>query len=441
MAGGPAPELLPTLTVGARVNWTVPDPFWGANVRVYYNLGANQTAAFTSSNLEFVRWPGGAVADEYNFTSNQIYGPGGATSSPSSNESDFAAWCRSVGCRPILQLPGEIDDPATAAYYVHYTVSTLRFHPAYWEIGNEPALWNHFGIPWASWNASQHVNATPTSYALLVQAYAKAIRAVDPTAQLIGLPGVGTGGYGETAWITDTVRLNGPNLSAVGIHVYPAGGATSGTNVSDASFLATLTGSSSLAYRVPRDRAAIAAACPRCSNLPLFVTELGSGSLGGPYQSYMAGFDSVPYLAAEIAQAVQLQVVNVDLFALQGNYNGSILGPTGAPNDVGTLYSTMLSALQGGVLNYTLSAAPPSLYVVPTRNAAGTAYALLAVNVNASVPIRLAIAGTGFPSTNAGSAWVWTSGLTAPISISWANGLGPSTIALAPRGVVLIEVA
>jgi hypothetical protein len=439
-SGATGANLSPVLSVSNGVNWTIPPTFWGANVRVYYPLGPAQTDAFADRPLNFVRWPGGATADEYNYTSNRVYQDDGTSYVPPSNESQFIGWCRAVGCSAIFQLPAEIDDPATAAYYVHYTIATLHFHPAYWEIGNEPALWTHFGIPWSLWRSSQNVNATPGSYAVTVQAYAKAIRAVDPSARLIGLPGVGTGGYGEASWITATVRLNGPNLSAVGIHVYPAGGATPGSNVSGASFLDTLYGPGSLPYRVPRDRAAILAACPNCTNLPLFVTELGSGTNGGPYQSYMAAFPQVPYIAAELAQAIQLEVMNVDLYALQANYSGSLLNTSTAPTVTEALYAELLSQLQPEVLNYSISRAVPTLFLVPTRNAAGTEYSLLAVDVNDTHSVRVSFGGTGFPILSAGFMWMWGGGSLGPSQSIWLAGAGPSSFVLPARSVALVEV-
>jgi len=434
------PSVASTLTVSSGVNWTIPTSFWGANVRANYALGPTQTAAFTGRPIAYVRWPGGANADRYNYTANLIYADDGSATSPPSNESQFVTWCRLVGCHAILQLPGEIDDPATSAYYVLYTISTLHFHPAFWEIGNEPAQWNHFGIPWSRWSTSQNLNATPGTYAATVQAYASAIRAVDPTGRLIGLPGVGTGGYNEVSWIQATVRLNGPNLSAVAIHVYPAGGTSPGANVTRGSYFATLAGSGSLPLRVPRDRAAILSSCPRCGSIQLFVTELGSGNSGGAYQTYMAGFPAVTFTAAEIAQAIQLQIPNVDVYALQANYSGSLLNVTGAVTGVDTLYAAQLSQLQPIVLNLTVAGSQPNVFFVPTSNSAGTVFTLLAVNANTTHGLRIALGGTGFPGASAGTDWIWDPGAAAPVATSWGAGAEPSSFYLATGGVLVVEL-
>ncbi len=434
------PSLVPLLTVSNTTTWTMSGSFWGADVRVYYPLGSTQADTFNATPIEYARWPGGAVADAYNYTANLIYAVGGVSYSPPSDEGQFVAWCRLVGCHAILQLPAEINDPATAAYYVQYTLTTLHFRPAYWEIGNEPALWSHYGFPWSKWLGSQNVNATPGSYAATVQAYALAIRAVDPTARIIGLPGVGTGGYNEDTWIRATVRLNGPNLSAVAIHVYPAAGINGTAPVTLSTFFGSLEGKSSLPYRIPRDRSAILSACGTCTRIAVFVTELGSGTSGGPFASYMSGFPAVPFTAAQVAQAISDQVPNVDLFALQSNYSGSLLDSSGAASPVGLLYSQLLIHLQPVVLNYTLSATPAHFYVVPARSSAGTSYSLLAVNANASHAVRIVFGGSAFPINDAGTYWSWNGTSPSPVSASWTFGHAPASFLLPPRSVLVIQV-
>src|SRR5271170_4610610 len=145
--------------------------FWGANVRPNYVLGTGASSTYRLAGLSVVRWPGGETADRLNVTANRIYNDNGTYSTPPSNESDFVTWCRSVGCTAVIGLPGEIDSPSTAAYYVHYTEQVLHFTPMDWEIGNEPFQWTHFGSPWSAWTSAQAANATPASYAEVVHSY------------------------------------------------------------------------------------------------------------------------------------------------------------------------------------------------------------------------------------------------------------------------------
>ena len=432
--------LLPVLTVSNRSIATLAPGFWGADITAYYALGATQAGYLNQTPLNYVRWPGGGPGDQYNFTANRIYSLGGAYYSPPAGLAQFATWCQSVGCRAIVELPAEIDEPATAAYYVNYTESTLHFHPAYWEIGNEPALWAHFGIPWAKWNATQHLNATPGSYAQVVQAYTAAIHAVDPSARIVGLPGVGTGGYNEDVWVRATVALNGPNISAVAIHVYPAGGTIGRGSVSVAGFFGTLGDPSSLAVRVPSDRAAISAACPTCRGIQLFITEMGSTTTGSPYAKYSGSANVVPYLAAEIAQAMLNSVDNVDLFAFQATYNGSLLNDTAVPSKLFTVYRTMLTELQPSILNFSLSSQPLHFLVVPARDATGHTFSLFVVNANASYTGQLDLRHSGFPLLGPGTAWSWDITSPTPSSVSWLV-TAPAVWTVPPRGILVLSIA
>jgi hypothetical protein len=439
-AGASSATTLISISLSGGVSTTTAAPgFWGADVRPYYALGPAATSAYDGTGLSAVRWPGGAVADRLNVTSDRIYNDNGTYSTPPVNESTFVTWCRSVGCTAVIGLPGEIDSPSTAAFYVQYTEQTLHFTPAYWEIGNEPALWTHFGASWARWNATQTENATPPSYAQLVHTYIAAIRAVDPTSRFLGLPGVGQGAYGETGWIRATVALNGPNLSGVAIHVYPAGGTVSGATTL-AGFYSTLNGSSSLSARLPADRIAVAAACPRCAAIPVLVTELGSGTQGGAYNSYMSGFPDEPFIATEAIQALSLNLSQIDLFALQANYGGSLLGANGTPSLTNVLYDQILSRV-GPVVTSTIgSPAAAGLAGVTARSENGSVESLLVANTNTTREFTLqaqgAAASAGYVSTLV--SWNSTGG-TPTTSVSLGGPI--PALLLPPESVALLIVS
>jgi len=435
LAPAPGAAAGPTLSLAnATVASSEPAGFWGVNVRPYSSLGADASSAYAASGLEFVRWPGGAVVDRYNVTSNEIYNEDGTTYVPPSDVSDFAQWCRSVACHAIIGLPAEIDRPSTAAYYVAYIEQTVGFTPDYWEIGNEPSIWTHFGSPWNQWTASQDQNATPSTYAIVLHQYIAAIRTVDPQARLIGLGGVGTGSYGESSWISAAVRENGPNLSAISIHVYPAGGA-SASSVSVQQFYSTLSGNSALSVRVPTDRAAIGAACPLC-HIALIVSELGSGTGGGPDNAYMAGFAVVPYLAAEFAQALQLNLSQVDLYAFESSYAGSMLSPSGQPTDVGTLYRTFLEPLRSEVLASDLTDPARGFYVLATRAGSGGATAILIANTNVTSTLSFQLR-LPWVSPSSGSFTVWSPAESMPGTSTW-TAPSPTSYRVGPESVGLI---
>ncbi|MFZ1023911.1 MAG: hypothetical protein WAN87_07235 [Thermoplasmata archaeon] len=433
------PTLPPSATVDVQWNATptnLSNGFWGADVRIYSEIGSPQVSWWQASPLTVARWPGGAVADGYNYTSNVITKTGGGIYTPPQDEQRFIAWCEQVHCEAIFGVPAEINQPATAAYYVAYTENTLHFHPAYWEIGNEPALWEDFNLPWSKWNLDANSPVTPAQYAQVVHAYIAAMRAVDPTIQIIGLPGTGVGGSADPTWLTDTIALNGPNLSAVAIHVYSAGDGNGTPTLPG--FFASLMGRGSLEARIPIDRQAIAAACPSCGPIPIFVTEFGSGNGGGTWDGYMKTYPDVPYMAASLIQGITLSVSNIDLFAFQSTYPGSLYNPAGVESPVGELYEEVLPQLGSLYVPTSLSAPIQGIYAAATLGDDGSEAALLIVNANATSSVTIPIGSAGFPQGGPAQETVWNQSASGPTSWGAPNGVGPSLI-LPPASLALVR--
>ena len=63
----------PSISIFKGTAGNLPNSFWGADVRAYYSLGPVQASAFNASGVQYIRWPGGATADQYNLTANRIY--------------------------------------------------------------------------------------------------------------------------------------------------------------------------------------------------------------------------------------------------------------------------------------------------------------------------------------------------------------------------------
>jgi hypothetical protein len=408
-------------------------PIWGVDLRPEYRVGSATTAEVQGTPITYVRWPGGAIADRFNMSTGAVYFP---SSTAPTNESEFVTWCRSVGCQAILQVPGEIDSPSTAAWEVAYTEHRLGFSPAYWEIGNEPGLWTHFGQPWSAWKSSRTSTATPQTYAELVHQYIAAMRAVDPSIRIIGLPGVGLGAYFDPAWISSTVAVNGPNLSAVAIHVYPAQSGPSHPTLS--AFFASLSGRSSISVRMVADDQAIAAACPTCGPIAVFVTELGSGSQGGgSWGSYMSGYPEVPFVAAELSQAVASNVTSTELYCLEGTYSGSLFGPTGRAHPLDLLYADLLSHLGPVGIATGVSGPVSGVYAIGSEPANGSSASVMVVNTNVTSSVVLNLTGPGFPAAGSYSLWWWNS--SSPV-VDSASGTGPTSHwTLPPLGILVVS--
>ncbi|MGI0071274.1 MAG: carboxypeptidase regulatory-like domain-containing protein [Thermoplasmata archaeon] len=411
--------------------------FWGVNVRPYTTVGASQAALIDATPVRYVIWPGGAIADRYNMSSGTLYSLSGQASTMPSNEAQFVAWCRSSGCSAIIQVPAETDRPWVAAAEINYTVKTLGFQPTLIEIGNEPALWDHFDVPWSKWASAQKDTVTATQYAQLVHAYIAAIRSVDPSARFVGLPGLGTGSSGETTWLADSVSVNGPNLSAVAIHVYPAGSDSPILPTLSAFYSTLSTGASSLDVRVPKDRAAMAAACSTCGSIPILVTELGaSGVSTSSFTSYMEGFPNVPYIATELVQGIALNLSGMYDFAFQSTYPGSWVAANGSIDPVYTLYSTLLANLGTLAQPLALSATAAGLAVALLQNTTTGAERLLAVNTNVATSYSLQIGALPWATGSEATATWWNG--TAPAPVSLSERAVPSVWTVAPESVALL---
>jgi hypothetical protein len=102
-----------TISVGTG-SVSVANSFWGTNVRVYSSIGSVDAARFNQTIDKWVRWPGGQTGENLNITSGVITKDDGSTYSAPQSVSSFVAWCATINCRSIIQLPSEINDTSTA---------------------------------------------------------------------------------------------------------------------------------------------------------------------------------------------------------------------------------------------------------------------------------------------------------------------------------------
>ncbi len=424
---------LTSVSFSASSSYALSPGFWGANVRGYSSVGSTQASEWRSTPLSYVLWPGGRTGDGYDLIHNVIYSDSGGKYTPPTSAGQFASWCKSVGCGAIMQLPGEIDSPSYAAKEASYVVNTLHFQPAYWEIGNEPTQWKHFGDAWTTWNTKQHTNATPMVYADLVRSYISAVRAVDPAAKFLGLPGVGTGAYDEPTWITATVKVNGPNLGGIGIHVYPAGGygVSYGSN---SQFFASLTSKGALSERVPLDEAAIKAACSSCK-IGIFATEVNSGNQGAGFNSQIDGFPEVTFLSAEMIQGMKLDLSNLDMYAFEASYGGALFTGPSTPTRVDTLYTTILSKLGTTVLPES-GILPKLFYVIATEDTGAHTQQLFVANAGSST-VDLSLKTTGLCTTCSATEYYWSASTSKPVTKTYSGGM-PASWSLASDSVGLM---
>jgi hypothetical protein len=442
---GPAPSTAVTITTHVSISKTVighdTGEFSGVDLSPTQTLGSTLTHMLKATGITYVRWPSGKLNDQYDPIQNVVHYDNGSSSVGRTNLSAFVAWCRSTHCHAILGIPGETNNSSYAAAEVSYVERVLGFHPTFWEIGNEPGLWQHYNIPWSQWGTSQQSGTSPEGYAQIVHRYLSAIHSIDPLAKVLGLPGTGLGAYDESEWVYDTVKLNGPSLAAVAIHVYPAGH-LSGLTGNLSQFDQSLSGKSAIDQRVPLDRAAIRSACPRC-HLSLFATEYNAASVGslndtGTYGQFMQGSDEVPYMAAVVAQGLSHRVSNMDIFNFESGFPGAMVASNGTARPLYYLYSEIFRHLDKNVVQTTFSESLGEFFG-STTTSGNTSMVLLLANANPTTNIKVDLVGSGILLHQSGTAWIFGPGMAQPKERNWSGSV-PLYWTVSAESVLLIDI-
>jgi hypothetical protein len=130
-------------------------------------------------------------------------------------------YARAVGAEPILQVPLLLDgadaSPTadTAAAMVRYVNVTKQYGVKYFSIGNEPDIYSE---------ADQRPlkpNYTPDDYCASVADFAPAMRAVDPSIQIVGPELSWQYETGANDWLTPILVSCGSSFDIVTVHRYP----------------------------------------------------------------------------------------------------------------------------------------------------------------------------------------------------------------------------
>ena len=419
----PAPSVPPTTQVSlvpaqsAKVvvnpvssGTALPWSFWGLNVESTQPFLSSDASAIGATPVSFVRFPGGALGEMLNYTSGIITNLNGSQLHAQTSVQQFVATCKLFHCQAILQLPAEIDSPSTAAYYASYVVNTLHFQPAYWEIGNSPSGWTHFGTPWKNWGTVGGGNITPIPFAKLVLTYITAIKLVDPAGKFLALgSGMGPKFY-DRSWVEELALIDGAVLTGISIHSYIMGGGPPNPTWSE--LFANLTGEYSLINQVTADRQYIKDVCPVvCANLRIFVTEDNAAELS-TYDSLLTSFAGPLYLAAETVQGLSLRVTNLDWFCYACQFPGAWTQTKGHWQMQYYLFDDVLVHLENETL-VTSVTGPTTFYAEATTNSSGLS--MLMVNVNTTSATLVNMTQSRFSIG------------TKAIEVLWKNGVGLPT--------------
>jgi len=149
-----------------------------------------------AAHLPLLRWPGGNFVSTYHWQDG--IGPveqrptkpnyaWGAIEPNTFGTDEFIAFCRAVGCEPMICLNAGSGSPAEAAQWLEYCngpatspMGRVRsanghpepFHVQRWEVGNE--LWGHWQMEWS----------TASGYVDRYKGFAQALVSTDPDIRL-----------------------------------------------------------------------------------------------------------------------------------------------------------------------------------------------------------------------------------------------------------------
>jgi hypothetical protein len=409
--------------------------FWGVNVAAAQQFTTTDASNIAATPVNFIRFPGGILGEEFNYTSGVLTNDvGGGTSIASTSIQEFIASCQSIGCHAILQLPAEIDQPQTAAYYASYVQNTLHFKPSYWEIGNAVQSWGHFDTPWSKWGTNSGKPIDSLAFAQELGKYITAIRAVVPGARIIAL-GMATGRpNNDQDYITEVASLDGPNISGISVHSYVNAAAPPKPTWAD--LLSNLNGEYSLASGITTTQSYIKSGCPKC-HLSVFVTEANAAEVTG-YSQFLPTFAGTLYVAADTIQALNLRVKNLDWFAYSSHYLGA-WDQGGTFEQQYTLMTQMMTHLGTKTLATTVTG-PSMFYGTATYGTAGLA--LLLVNANMTQSVSLNLASARILSGALVHEEQWKNGSDGPTNSSFNLGgsltvpaLSITILTVAPSGV------
>jgi hypothetical protein len=215
----------------------------------------------------------------------------------------FAGVAQATDAQMLVHVNYGTGTPTEAAGWVRYANKVRRYGVRDWEIGEEVYLNGFF--PEFSYEPDAHTDKSPQAYAASVVAYARAMKAVDPSIRIgVGLFVAGPDASVYRDWNETVLRVAGRAIDFVDLHWYPSSFAGSAP--------ADLLGSvDAIPVILPDIRAMIDRyAGPRVT---MVVGETNSAVAAGPDQS--APFNAV-FLAEHLLALLANGVAGVDVWAL-----------------------------------------------------------------------------------------------------------------------------
>ncbi len=352
------PAGIPSASVSAGLG-TLSADFWGINYDAAIGTYTNRTVAgyVNETPFHFFRLPiQGSLSSIY--------------------PSAFTL-CTWVDCGSEVTVGGPGVHPLQAAQEVRNLIDNESVKATWWAFGNEPNLW--------------HPKVTGLQYAQDLHQFITDVRSFDPQAQFVGIEMAGQP-IKLDPFLSNVTRIDGPNISMIGLHSYSQEGGTSGNLLDD--FMRGLFGVASVAEAAVNARQVITAACATC-HIQVAVTEINDGDAGMTvYNPYRQGYPEEVFIAGAAVQALTSNVSPFAPWTLTAladlkcdigmiELNARCDGITRTVNPAFYFFSTLAPMLPIGGTIYKV-VVPHQLYTFAAEVANATVSRLLVVNANPS---------------------------------------------------------
>jgi hypothetical protein len=309
------------------------------------------------------------------------------------------AYARAIGAEPLLQVPhladvdGGAPTPATGAEMVTYANITQGYAVKYFSVGNEPDLYAAQGLP-SDATQPAIVGYTPSAYCSSVRAYVDAMKAVDPSIQIVG-PDLAYQYQAGSDWLTPILQGCGDVFDIVSIHRYP---------FSSAQALVSSAAADAVKFRsvIASVRGLMQVA--GYGNKPLALMEMNVAYDATPPDGGAAAspgtVPSALWLADGLGSAIDIGLWTSAVWNISDTPDWSlgIIGPPAAHAPRPQYYAYLLYADHFGPTVVDVTQAPAGVAAHASRNQTDTATEVVALNWNAS-PAPVAFQVTGLPSS------------------------------------------
>lgn len=197
-----------TLTVDPAFSLGPISPYlFGTNYGPMHAVTLEVMPLVEEAGFTTLRFPGGAWTDSTDVKPFQI--------------DQFMDFSQQVGATPHISVRLLGGSPETAAALVRYTNIEKQYGVTYWSIGNEPSIYTQLGQAAYDYT-TENLNRD-------WRPIAEAMKAVDPTIQLLG-PDIHQWAATESAtpkdsagrdWMAEFLKTNGDLIDIVAVHRYP----------------------------------------------------------------------------------------------------------------------------------------------------------------------------------------------------------------------------